>query len=100
MKQRNLTDKQRRLIEMDMAGTTDAAIALPPWSSQSPVKGDRFLRCATVLDRCGISKTTMYDWIAGGGFPAPIPLGGKSVAWLESEIDAWQLWKVGQRAVA
>ena len=27
--------------------------------------------------------------VAAGSFPRPIPLGSRTKAWLESEIDAW-----------
>ena len=50
----------------------------------------RVLRLPAVLDRTGFaSKTSVYTGVAAGTFPAPIPLGPRSVGWLESDIDTW-----------
>jgi len=49
----------------------------------------RILRIRAVKDRCGLSRSTLYNRIASGEFPAPISLGARSVGWLESEVDAW-----------
>lgn len=49
----------------------------------------RFLRLPAVQDRVGVSKTSIYQWVADGTFPRPIPLGGRSVGWVESEVDDW-----------
>ncbi|MEN3813536.1 AlpA family phage regulatory protein, partial [Chromobacterium piscinae] len=32
-----------------------------------------------------------------GSFPAPVSLGGKSVAWLSSEIDSWMAGRIAAR---
>jgi prophage regulatory protein len=42
--------------------------------------------------RCGLSRSTIYDRIKKGTFPAPISLGDGDcppVGWIESEISAW-----------
>ncbi len=64
-----------------------------PWHGQGPVKGDRYLRRDVVLERVGITKTTLYDWIAAGNFPPSIPLGGGSVGFLESHVEMWMAWR-------
>jgi prophage regulatory protein len=53
-----------------------------------------------VLQRIGVSRSTLYLWIASGSFPAPISLGGRAVGWLDSEIDAWLADRVAERRVA
>jgi prophage regulatory protein len=55
---------------------------------------NRILRQPEVLHRCGISRSTMYRWIAEGLFPRQRSMKGlgqkgKAVGWLESDIDAW-----------
>lgn len=46
------------------------------------------LRRNQVEARTGLSCSTLYRRIAEGSFPAPIDLGGgRSVGWLEHEID-------------
>ncbi len=47
------------------------------------------LRRKQVESRTGLSRSTIYDRIKAGTFPAPISLGAKAVGWIESEIDAW-----------
>lgn len=47
------------------------------------------LRRKQVEVRTGLSRSTIYDRIKAGTFPAPISLGEKAVGWIEAEIDAW-----------
>ena len=49
----------------------------------------RFLRMTSVVERVGLSKSHIYRLIRQGSFPKPVPLGQQSIAFLESEIDAW-----------
>lgn len=48
-----------------------------------------FLRLKEVSRRTTYSRTRIYELIQDGKFPAPIHLGLRAVAWLESDIDAW-----------
>ena len=50
---------------------------------------DRIRRRREVLARVGIGQSTMYDWMARGGFPRPLAPGAKMVGWPESAITAW-----------
>lgn len=47
------------------------------------------LRRKQVEARTGLSRSTIYERIAEGTFPAQISIGAKAVGWIESEIDAW-----------
>ncbi len=49
----------------------------------------RILRLPTVILRVGLSRSTIYAWIAEGRFPRQVSLGTGSVGWREAEIDAW-----------
>lgn len=53
-------------------------------------KLDSHLRLPAVIERVGLKKTTIYQYIKEGSFPAPIQLGGRAVAWVEEEITKWQ----------
>ena len=56
----------------------------------NPQTATRFIRIATVTDLTGIPRSSVYDLIKRGLFPAQLSLGGgKSVAWLESDVMAW-----------
>jgi prophage regulatory protein len=38
----------------------------------------------------GKKRSAIYQGVADGTFPAPVPLGQRAVGWLEDEIAAWQ----------
>lgn len=57
----------------------------------------RLVRLDEVIDRIGLGKTAIYGRIREKVFPAPVPLGGGSVAWVESEIDAWIEARIEER---
>ncbi|MBX9298802.1 AlpA family phage regulatory protein [Chromobacterium vaccinii] len=64
-----------------------------PWDGKGPIKGDRYLRRDVVLERIGVTKTTLYTWIGAGDFPPSIALGGGSVGFLESHLEIWIAWR-------
>lgn len=47
------------------------------------------LRLPAVLHATGLSRSTIYQRVADGAFPRPVSLGGRSVGWLESEVEQW-----------
>ena len=47
------------------------------------------LRLPAVKARTGLSRSSIYAYIADDRFPSPIPLGARAVGWLESEIAEW-----------
>lgn len=66
--------------------------------------GPRLLRRHEVERKTGLSASKLYGMIGSGrerdrdpDFPRPVPLGVRSVAWLESEIDAWIERQVARR---
>jgi len=54
--------------------------------SQEPIL---IMRRREVERRTGLSRSTIYERIRTGAFPAPISLGGKSVGWIEHEVNHW-----------
>ena len=50
---------------------------------------DRILRLAAVLDRTGLSRSTLYRKIDTGTFPKQIKLSERCAGWRESAINAW-----------
>lgn len=50
---------------------------------------NRFLRLNAVLDKTGLSRSTLYRKIEEGTFPKQITIGARCVAWLESDVDEW-----------
>lgn len=47
------------------------------------------LRLPAVQARTGLSRSTIYLRISEKRFPSPVSLGGRAVAWIESDIDKW-----------
>lgn len=57
--------------------------------SASRTRAPQLLRLADVKARTGLSRTTIYRFIADGRFPRNFPIGARAVAWLESDITQW-----------
>lgn len=53
----------------------------------------RIIRHADVRQKLSVSEAKLFDMIAKGLFPKPFLLipGGRSVGWLESDVDKWIL---------
>lgn len=47
------------------------------------------LRRKQVEARTGLARSTIYQHVRAGTFPAPISLGAKSVGWIEAEVNGW-----------
>lgn len=58
---------------------------------------ERFIRIEEVSEITGLAKATIYRYVNGGMFPRPIPLGGRRVAWLLSELEAWMNERLAKR---
>lgn len=50
---------------------------------------DRILRLPAVLDRTGLSRSTLYRKIQNGTFPKQIAISSRCAGWRESAIAAW-----------
>lgn len=50
---------------------------------------DRILRIKTVLERTGLSRSTLYRKMENGAFPRGVKISTRCVGWRESAINAW-----------
>lgn len=50
---------------------------------------DRILRLDAVLDRTGLSRSTLYRKVEQGTFPAQVRIAEHCVSWRESAIADW-----------
>lgn len=50
---------------------------------------DRILRLNAVLDRTGLSRSTLYRKVDQGTFPAQVRIGLRCVGWRESAVSDW-----------
>lgn len=74
-------------------------------SSQLPSKQDKqksntvnsiIIRRPQVQARTGLSRSTIYELVSAGRFPAPIRLSDRRVGWLESDVADWIASRVAQ----
>jgi len=49
----------------------------------------KILRLPVVLDRTGLSRSTVYLRVNEGRFPRPVSLGARAVGWIETEVEEW-----------
>jgi prophage regulatory protein len=54
----------------------------------------KLLRLPQVKTITGLSKSTIYSRISDCSFPKQIPLGSRTVVWLESDIQKWIIEQV------
>jgi prophage regulatory protein len=66
----------------------------------------RLLPLPAVIDRTGLSRSTIYNRIKQRAFPAPISLGGSRgghpcrVAFVEEEIEGWITERIAESRAA
>ena len=53
------------------------------------MSSSRLIRVKEVLHRTGLSRSSLYRRLKAGTFPEGVRLGVQSVAWKESDIEAW-----------
>ncbi len=58
---------------------------------------ERLLRRAAVLEKTGLTTYDLYAGIKAGTFPNSVPIGIRTVGWVESEIEAWIAAKIAAR---
>ena len=61
------------------------------------ITSTNLLRLPAVIARTGCQRSTIYDAIREGRFPAPVPLTATARAWLESEINEWIAERIAAR---
>ena len=49
----------------------------------------RILRLGSVLERTGLTRSTLYRKIETGTFPKQVRISERCVGWRESEIEGW-----------
>ena len=50
---------------------------------------ERILRLKPVIERTGLSRSTLYRKVADGTFPRPIQLSARCIGWRETAVNAW-----------
>ena len=66
-------------------------------STEAPV---RFIRRPEVQSLTGLSRSGIYARTREGTFPAPIRIGERAIAWLETDIHQWMADRVAASRIA
>ena len=53
------------------------------------ITSDKILRMRTVLERTGLSRSTVYRKVQDGTFPPKVKISEHCCGWRESEINRW-----------
>jgi prophage regulatory protein len=56
-----------------------------------------FLRRPEVEQLTGLKRTRLYELIKAGEFPKPVRISDWAVAWIASEVAAWQAIRIASR---
>lgn len=72
-------------------------LALPILWTNTGATFMRIIRLKEVMNLTGLSRSTIYKYIADNVFPVSVPLGDRCVGWIESEVHDWILAKVAER---
>jgi len=49
----------------------------------------RILRMREVIQRIGLSRSTIYKLMENDKFPRPMKLGSQAIGWRDSDIETW-----------
>ncbi|RZJ62564.1 MAG: AlpA family phage regulatory protein [Acidovorax sp.] len=74
---------------MQRTVTQTTPIQASPGPSDVRPYRERLLRIDDVCFMTGLGRSTIYAKIKAGDFPSAVQLHGTSVAWRETEVDAW-----------
>lgn len=62
-----------------------------------PESGLRFIRQSDVMQRTGLSRSTLYELINTGRFPKPLKLcGGRINCWPEHVVQDWMQARIDE----
>ncbi|WP_059021359.1 MULTISPECIES: AlpA family transcriptional regulator [Vibrionaceae] len=57
----------------------------------------RLIKLKEVMTLTSLARSTIYKYMSEGQFPKTVPLGCRSVGWVEEEITDWILERIGER---
>jgi prophage regulatory protein len=58
-------------------------------SSTEVARDQRLLRLPEVRQKVGLSRSAIYKLISEGQFPRQIPIGPRTVAWCQEDVERW-----------
>lgn len=73
--------------DSDATAARDLAVNGAP--KETPQPDDEFWSLKVVVKKTGLSRSTIYAYVASGSFPTQRQLGRRRIAWLASEVQKW-----------
>ncbi len=55
----------------------------------SPNKSEKILRLERVLERTGLSRSTLYRKVNSGTFPRQLKISVRCAGWRETDVEGW-----------
>lgn len=53
------------------------------------MQDEKLIRLPGVLERIGVKKSTLWNWVKAGKFPQPIKLSERVTVWRSSDVQKW-----------
>jgi prophage regulatory protein len=73
-----------RAMRIPRASKTDSAEAEPA------MQPGMLIRLTELCELLGVSRSTVYKWMAEGTFPPPVRVSERAVRWRTEDIQAWR----------
>jgi prophage regulatory protein len=77
--------------------TPSLSPAMPKQPMEPSPMPNRIIRLRTVLDRTGLSRSTLYRKIGDGTFPPQLRISVHGAGWSEAEVERWVANPAGWR---
>ncbi|TDY23594.1 AlpA family transcriptional regulator [Paraburkholderia sp. BL6665CI2N2] len=91
------SDPDGRRRYQNRAGRRHPAKETRLLSSSNP---PRFLRLPEVMRRTGYGRSSIYAYVHAGTFPAPVKIGARAIAWVESSVLDWMADRIAAHSDA
>lgn len=82
---------------IDFAWQQSNLFAASDWKMKNMPEPERILRMRTVLERTGLSRSTLYRKMRNGTFPNQVRISEHCCGWRESAINRWMADPVSYR---
>ena len=59
-------------------------------STAAPITPRTLSRLSVLCESLGVYRSTIYRWVSGGEFPAPVHINKRAVRWRSEDIEQWK----------
>ena len=68
-------------------------------TNASPVSTRALIRLSDLCESLGVSRSTIYRWVAEDELPAPVRIGARALRWRSEDIEQWKSSLQGQETL-